>query len=130
MILHVSTYFQFFSESLPIFYFYLHRFLRPESPRFLPRHLAKPLQENRKDCSRLFCRSAEFQSRIFFFSFPFFYSFPSNPSGRWVDCPWSRNVRGEIVERHVNVRPIPETGIDSFFKVLPDNSLNQRGIET
>lgn len=52
-----------------LFFFF---YFLPKSPRSTPRFplTRNPsLPENRKDCSRLFCRSAEFQSRIFF-SFP------------------------------------------------------------
>lgn len=73
-------------------------------------------------CSRIekiardyFAALLNFKVEFFFLLFPSLIPFP-RIHGRQVDCPRSRNVRGEIVERHVNVRPVPETGIDSFSK--------------
>lgn len=73
-------------------------------------------------CSRIekiardyFAALLNFKVEFFFLLFPSLIPFP-RIHGRQVDCPRSRNVRGEIIERHVNVRPVPETGIDSFSK--------------
>lgn len=70
-------------------------------------------------CSRIEKIARDYFAALLNFKVEFFFLLFSSLipfHGRQVDCPRSRNVRGEIVERHVNVRPVPETGIDSFSK--------------
>lgn len=87
-------------------------------------------------CSRIekiardyFAALLNFKVEFFFLSFSLSYSFPSNPrtTGR-LSAVTQRSGRNSRTSRE---RPAcPGNGDRFLFKVLPDNSLNQRGIET